>query len=397
MWTTTSKKEHQARRGPLVTSSTCRSRRRRDCPSRARAHEFRTFPVAKFRCRRFVSDELCHDGLSIAERTVMLPPTSSDPRSMKGTAIMGCVAARQLARPLGRHRCPSRLLAAGRRHQPGDRHRGNRPMGAGAPADRCTRCGRVPHRMGRFFGRSESVSPLCRRSRGSEGCAGLAGPVDRDGRSSGAQRHQVLWHRCPEHGSLAGRLGIAQARARAKPVVRGRIGESREGTCERLALHVPAPAPGTFNRMSGSGDRTWGTSLMTRKTLLEVEHISKNFGVVQALKDVSFPIYEGEILALVGENGAGKSTLAKIIAGVHTQNEGRILYNGEELACKTTREARAKGIAIVLQEFALIPISPSPKIIFSHKQGDVRRWVLARPQEDDRGDRQAVQADHDRL
>lgn len=108
---------------------------------------------------------------------------------------------------------------------------------------------------------------------------------------------------------------------------------------------------------------------MTRKTLLEVEHISKNFGVVQALKDVSFPIYEGEILALVGENGAGKSTLAKIIAGVHTQNEGRILYNGEELACKTTREARAKGIAIVLQEFALIPhLSIAENIFLTSKE-----------------------------
>lgn len=108
---------------------------------------------------------------------------------------------------------------------------------------------------------------------------------------------------------------------------------------------------------------------MTRNTLLEVEHISKNFGVVQALKDVSFPIYEGEILALVGENGAGKSTLAKIIAGVHTQSEGKLVYKGEELLCKTTREARAKGIAIVLQEFALIPhLSIAENIFLTNKE-----------------------------
>jgi len=108
---------------------------------------------------------------------------------------------------------------------------------------------------------------------------------------------------------------------------------------------------------------------MTQNSLLEVEHISKNFGVVQALRDVSFPIYEGEVLALVGEKGAGKSTLAKIIAGVHTQSEGRIVFDGETLACKTTREARAKGIAIVLQEFALIPhLSIAENIFLTSKE-----------------------------
>ncbi|HCG62928.1 MAG: sugar ABC transporter ATP-binding protein [Spirochaetae bacterium HGW-Spirochaetae-4] len=121
--------------------------------------------------------------------------------------------------------------------------------------------------------------------------------------------------------------------------------------------------------MSRTCDRNRSTFLMTQNTLLEVEHISKNFGVVQALKDVSFPIYEGEILALVGENGAGKSTLAKIIAGVHTQSEGRIVFDGEALACKTTREARAKGIAIVLQEFALIPhLSIAENIFLTSKE-----------------------------
>ncbi len=94
---------------------------------------------------------------------------------------------------------------------------------------------------------------------------------------------------------------------------------------------------------------------MSRKPLVEVDNISKRFGVVQALKDISFQIYEGEILALIGENGAGKSTLAKIISGVHTQTEGQIIYEGEQLHCTSTKDARDKGISIVLQEFALIP------------------------------------------
>jgi len=94
---------------------------------------------------------------------------------------------------------------------------------------------------------------------------------------------------------------------------------------------------------------------MSNKALVEVDHISKRFGVVQALKDISFQIYEGEILALVGENGAGKSTLAKIISGVHIQSSGEILFEGGVIHCNSTKDARDKGISIVLQEFALIP------------------------------------------
>ena len=61
---------------------------------------------------------------------------------------------------------------------------------------------------------------------------------------------------------------------------------------------------------------------------LRMEHISKRFGAVQALGDVTFAVRPGTVHALCGENGAGKSTLMKILAGVHQQDNGVILLNG---------------------------------------------------------------------
>ena len=94
---------------------------------------------------------------------------------------------------------------------------------------------------------------------------------------------------------------------------------------------------------------------MNTQKLIECKNISKNFGGVQALKNISIDIFKGETLALIGENGAGKSTLAKIFAGVHQASEGAVFYKGEEVSFKNTQEARDAGVSIVLQEFSLIP------------------------------------------
>ena len=61
-------------------------------------------------------------------------------------------------------------------------------------------------------------------------------------------------------------------------------------------------------------------------SVLQLEEISKNFGAIQALIDVSFGIEEGEIVGLMGDNGAGKSTRLKVVAGNFPQSAGKMIY-----------------------------------------------------------------------
>jgi simple sugar transport system ATP-binding protein len=88
--------------------------------------------------------------------------------------------------------------------------------------------------------------------------------------------------------------------------------------------------------------------------ILEMSHISKGFGPVTALVDVSIKLRQGEVLALVGDNGAGKSTLIKILSGFHQPDAGAIVSKGKEVHFSSPREARAHGIETVYQDLALI-------------------------------------------
>ena len=88
--------------------------------------------------------------------------------------------------------------------------------------------------------------------------------------------------------------------------------------------------------------------------ILEMNHISKTFGAVTALVDVSIKLRQGEVLALVGDNGAGKSTLIKILSGFHHPDSGTIVYQGKEVHFRSPRDARAQGIETVYQDLALI-------------------------------------------
>jgi simple sugar transport system ATP-binding protein len=88
--------------------------------------------------------------------------------------------------------------------------------------------------------------------------------------------------------------------------------------------------------------------------ILEMIGISKTFGAVTALVDVTIKLRKGEVLALVGDNGAGKSTLIKILSGFHHPDSGRIVYKGREVHFGTPRDARAQGIETVYQDLALI-------------------------------------------
>jgi simple sugar transport system ATP-binding protein len=89
-------------------------------------------------------------------------------------------------------------------------------------------------------------------------------------------------------------------------------------------------------------------------TVLEMSHISKSFGPVTALVDVSISLRRGEVLALVGDNCAGKSTLIKILSGFHQPDSGSIAVNGKAIRFGSPREARAQGIETVYQDLAMI-------------------------------------------
>jgi simple sugar transport system ATP-binding protein len=90
--------------------------------------------------------------------------------------------------------------------------------------------------------------------------------------------------------------------------------------------------------------------------LLEVDHVSKYFGNVIALKDVTTTVEEGQVTCVLGDNGAGKSTFIKILSGVHREDEGEIRMNGEPVTFGSPRAAKERGIATVFQDLATVPL-----------------------------------------
>jgi ABC-type sugar transport system ATPase subunit len=88
---------------------------------------------------------------------------------------------------------------------------------------------------------------------------------------------------------------------------------------------------------------------------IRVENVSKSFGAVTALVDVSMHLAKGEVLGLVGDNGAGKSTLVKILTGFQRPDGGRVFVNGEEVSIRSVDHARSLGIETVYQDLALVP------------------------------------------
>ncbi|CAM3537627.1 ATP-binding cassette domain-containing protein [Kibdelosporangium persicum] len=87
--------------------------------------------------------------------------------------------------------------------------------------------------------------------------------------------------------------------------------------------------------------------------ILSLRGISKNFGAVAALTDVSLDVAAGQVVAVVGDNGAGKSTLVKVLSGVHSPSAGTITFAGAEVTIGSPAEAHTLGIATVFQDLAL--------------------------------------------
>jgi simple sugar transport system ATP-binding protein len=126
--------------------------------------------------------------------------------------------------------------------------------------------------------------------------------------------------------------------------------------------------------------------------VIRVEHISKRFGPVQALRDINLHVRKGEILGLIGDNGAGKSTLIKILTGYHRPDGGRILFEGEDVRLRSVVHARSLGIETVYQDLALVNDLPVYLNLHLNKEVVGRPLPFLRRQEMKKRAREALDA-----
>jgi simple sugar transport system ATP-binding protein len=113
--------------------------------------------------------------------------------------------------------------------------------------------------------------------------------------------------------------------------------------------------------------------------LIEARNLTKFFGGVIALYDVSVTVRRGEVVCLLGDNGAGKSTLIKTLSGVHPPDQGEILLDGEAVRFASPRDALQRGIATVYQDLAMIPLMSISRNFFLGSEptvgiGPLRRY-----------------------
>jgi D-xylose transport system ATP-binding protein len=131
--------------------------------------------------------------------------------------------------------------------------------------------------------------------------------------------------------------------------------------------------------------------------LLQCRGLSKWFGPVQALADVDFDVYSGEVVALVGDNGAGKSTLIKAISGIQPADAGTITFEGRRVEIKRPADATRLGIETVYQDLALCDNLDTVANLFLGRElvGPERlSWLLHILAEPDMEQRAGVRLDH---
>jgi ABC-type sugar transport system ATPase subunit len=140
--------------------------------------------------------------------------------------------------------------------------------------------------------------------------------------------------------------GVEESRSREVPGVRGRS----------PITHHPSPT--------------------TPDEIIRLDRVTKRFGGITAVNEVSFGIARGEIHAVVGENGAGKSTIMKMLAGVHRPDSGALLLRGEPVAISDPLHARQLGVSIVFQELNLFPHLTVAANVFANRETTVGPGLL---------------------
>jgi len=109
---------------------------------------------------------------------------------------------------------------------------------------------------------------------------------------------------------------------------------------------------------------------------IKLRNITKSFGDNEVLTDVNFDLEAGEVHALVGENGAGKSTLMNILTGLHKQNSGEVIIDGEEVQFETPKEAEENGVSFIHQEMITWPeMSVLENMFLGKEEANFLGWV----------------------
>ena len=128
------------------------------------------------------------------------------------------------------------------------------------------------------------------------------------------------------------------------------------------------------------------TTPRTDTPLIEARGLTKYFGSVIALQDISLTVRAGEVLCLLGDNGAGKSTLIKMLSGVHEPDEGQILVEGKPVRFSSPRDALHHGIATVYQDLAMCPLMSVARNFFLGNE-PTRGWGILKRYDAEAADR----------
>jgi len=113
-------------------------------------------------------------------------------------------------------------------------------------------------------------------------------------------------------------------------------------------------------------------------TLIKMENISKFYGKVKALEDVSLAVGHGEVVGLLGDNGAGKSTLIKVLSGAVPASSGDVYVQGRKVAIRSTTDAINNGIETIYQDSALVTQLSIARNLFLGREPTKGPWLFSR-------------------